>query len=78
MDLEEIGITTKNWVDQAQDRDYWRTLVNAEFNLRVPLAMELVVRYFLMENMVKCIQVFIIALQDILVNFYYCFFIDFL
>ena len=36
MDLEEIGITTRNWVDSAQDRDYWRTLVNGTLNLRVP------------------------------------------
>ena len=27
--LEEIGINTRNWVDLAQGRDYWRTLVNA-------------------------------------------------
>ena len=26
----------------AQDRDYWRALVNEELNLWVPLAMELV------------------------------------
>ena len=36
MDFEEIGIKAGNWVDSAQDRDYWRALVNAEFNLRVP------------------------------------------
>ena len=36
MDLEEIGIIAGNWVDSAQDRDYWRVLVNAELNLRVP------------------------------------------
>ena len=36
MDLEEIGINTGNWVDSAQDRDYWRALVNAVLNLRVP------------------------------------------
>jgi hypothetical protein len=36
MDLEEIGINAWNWVDSAQDRDYWRTLVNAALNLRVP------------------------------------------
>ena len=29
MDLKEIGINTKNWVDSTQDRDYWRPLVNA-------------------------------------------------
>ena len=36
MDLEETGINAGNWVDPAQDRDYWRALVNATFNLRVP------------------------------------------
>ena len=36
MDLNEIGINTMNWVDSAQDRDYWRALVNAAINLRVP------------------------------------------
>ena len=36
MDLEEIGINEGNWVDSAQDRNYWRALVNAELNLRVP------------------------------------------
>ena len=36
MDLEEIGINARNWVDSAQDRDYWRALVNAGLNLRVP------------------------------------------
>ena len=36
MDLEEIGINAGNWVNSAQDKDYWRTLVNAALNLRVP------------------------------------------
>ena len=36
MNLEEIGINTGNWVDSAQDGDYWRTLVNAALNLRFP------------------------------------------
>ena len=35
MDLEEMGINGGNWVDSAQDRDYWRVLVNAALNLRV-------------------------------------------
>ena len=34
-DLEEIGINAGNWVDSAQDTDYWRSLVNAELNLQV-------------------------------------------
>ena len=34
--LEEIGINAGNWVDSAQDWDYWRALVNAALNLRVP------------------------------------------
>ena len=36
MDLKEIGINKRNWVDLAHDRDYWRALVNAALNLRVP------------------------------------------
>ena len=36
MDLEEIGINAGNWVDSAQDRDYWRALVNTTLYLRVP------------------------------------------
>jgi hypothetical protein len=36
MDLKEIGINIGNWVDSAQNRDYWRALVNVVLNLRVP------------------------------------------
>ena len=37
MDLEEIGINARNWVDYSvQDRNYWRALVKAALNLRVP------------------------------------------
>ena len=36
MDLKEICVNARNWVDWAQDRDYWRVLVNTALNLRVP------------------------------------------
>ena len=36
MDFKEIGINAGNWVDSAQDRNYWRVLVNAAMNLRIP------------------------------------------
>jgi hypothetical protein len=45
MDLKEIFIHTRNWVDSAQDRDYWISIVNAALNLQVPYAMELVNKY---------------------------------
>ena len=32
---EELGINAGIWVDSAQDRNYWRALVNAALNLRV-------------------------------------------
>ena len=36
MDLKEIGVNMRNWVDLAQDRDYWRALVNAALKFRLP------------------------------------------
>jgi hypothetical protein len=46
MNLEEIGIIAGNWVDSAQDRDYWRALVNAALNLRVPKAYLVILLFF--------------------------------
>jgi hypothetical protein len=36
MDLTEIGWDGMDWIDLAQDRDQWRTLVNTVMNFRVP------------------------------------------
>jgi hypothetical protein len=35
MDLGEIGWDGMDWIDLAQDRDQWRTVVNRVMNLRV-------------------------------------------
>ena len=36
MDLQEVGCRYMDWIGRAQDRDMWRTLVNAVMNLGVP------------------------------------------
>ena len=36
MDLREIGINPRNWVNSAQDGDYWKVLVNAALKLWIP------------------------------------------
>jgi hypothetical protein len=36
IDLREIEWGGVDWIDLAQDRDQWRTLVNMVMNLRVP------------------------------------------
>ena len=36
MDLEKVSFNARNWVDSSQISDYWRALVNAASNLRVP------------------------------------------
>jgi hypothetical protein len=36
IDLREIGWDGMDWIDLAEDRDQWRTLVNMAIYLRVP------------------------------------------
>jgi hypothetical protein len=36
MDLLEISWDGVDWIGLAQDKDNWRTIVNAVMNLRVP------------------------------------------
>jgi hypothetical protein len=35
MDLREIGLGSVDWIRLAQDRDWWRAIVNAVMNLWV-------------------------------------------
>jgi hypothetical protein len=36
MDLQAVGWEGMDWIDMAQDKDRWQTLVNVVMNLRVP------------------------------------------
>jgi hypothetical protein len=36
IDLREIGWDGMDWIDVAQDRDQWRSLMNTVMNLQVP------------------------------------------
>ena len=35
MDLQEVGCEVIDWIDLAQGRHRWRTVVNAVMNLRI-------------------------------------------
>jgi len=36
MDLQKVASRVVNWIDLAQERDRWRTLVTTVMNIRVP------------------------------------------
>jgi hypothetical protein len=36
MDLQEVGCWGVKWIELAQNRDKWRSLLNAVMDLRVP------------------------------------------
>ena len=36
MDHKEVGFNFRSLIESALDRDYWRAVVNAALNLRVP------------------------------------------
>jgi len=36
MEIQEVGCGDTNWIELAQDRDRWQSLVNVVMNLRVP------------------------------------------
>ena len=42
MDLKEMSVNTKNRIDSGQGGDYWRALINAGLNFRVPWAVTLI------------------------------------
>ena len=64
MDLKEISINASSWVDSTQDTDYWRALVNAALNFRVPYVMELV-------NWTKLITFLLIHLDSVAILFFH-------
>ena len=33
MNIKEMSINTWNWIDSAQDKDYWKAFVNAALNI---------------------------------------------
>jgi hypothetical protein len=36
MDLKEMAVNRRKWINMARDKDYWRTIVNVTLNFRDP------------------------------------------
>ena len=69
MELKDIGINMRNWVDSAQDRDYWRALVMAALNFRVPKSMQLI-NYLLESDLLNVLNLaFHVRIYDELQRF---------
>ena len=64
MDLKEIGINTRTWVESAEDRDNRRALENAALNLWVPDGMELVLSPFLFLLFVHVVSIDMVITQS--------------
>ena len=43
MDLKEIGVNVRSWIDSAQDRGYWRALVDTALCSRMSFLMAKVI-----------------------------------
>jgi hypothetical protein len=50
MDLREIGWDVVDWIDMAQDRDQWKTLVNAVSSLKCWKVLEWLRNYRLLKK----------------------------
>ena len=35
MNLKEIDVNARKWIESVQDKDYWRALVNAALNIQI-------------------------------------------
>ena len=55
MDIKEIGVSVKTWIDLAQDRDYWRVILHEALNFWVLYAVQLVYHYYYFSRFINTI-----------------------